>query len=93
MNEEIQLLDKNYQQIGLSADWECKTWLLNTKKSYSIVICENYEEDNYILIKSQINKDDEREDGDIITGTVTECLSEYMRLSKQESASKHIQTI
>jgi hypothetical protein len=40
----------SYPQIGLSADWIYRAWLLHGNKGYGVVIFENEEDNTYSLI-------------------------------------------
>jgi hypothetical protein len=73
-----------YPQIGLSADWVYRTWLIEGDKGDGVVVFENEENDTYILVEFHRDEDGYDTFNDLYTSDSIEmCLSYYKEWSKE----------
>ncbi|MEH8161993.1 hypothetical protein [Aeromonas allosaccharophila] len=67
----IDILNKTFPMIGLSADWIFQTWLISGSKNNGIVIFENEDRECYEVISFYYENED-RHENTLFSGELTD---------------------
>ena len=67
----IDILNQNFQMIGLSADWIFQTWLIRGSTKNGIVIFENEDRECYEVIEFYYENED-RHENTLFSGELTD---------------------
>lgn len=70
----IDILNQNFQMIGLSADWIFQTWLIRGSTKNGIVIFENEDKECYELVEFYY-KNEERHEHTLFSGEFTDVIN------------------